>query len=607
MPGITGIIRKYPSHEAGRDLRIMIDEMRHETFYNSGQYINEDLGLYAGWICHQGAFSDCMPLISRNKDVVLIFHGENYLDSETATRLRNSGNSLDESNALYLLDLYCELGDDLLTRLNGWYCGLIVNLRTKRIILFNDRYGMSRIYFHEGKDEFIFASEAKSLLKIRSALRTIDPEGLAEYLRYSCVTTNRSLFKGISLLPYASMLEFEAGAPVRRRRYFQFSEWEAQPSIDPTEFYSKFAETVTRVFPAYVQDPENVALSLTAGLDTRLVVAALGEHHKARSSYTFGGPWGELYDIRTARELSTLYNQPFKAIRVNGDFLRNFSNYAPRTIYLSDGTHDAFGAHDVYFNRIAREIAPIRLTGKFGSEVVRIRRLSGSGTYKPGFLPPELNSLIDELPPISQIGQPGHPLTKVVTEQIPWYEFGRVAVEQSQLTLRTPYMDNALVKLMYEAPDGTRAAGDLQENYVRNKSPELSAFPTNLGRFVSNSRMITKLMNFWFRALFKVEYIYLYATPHWLTRIDRILERLRLERILAGRQKWEGYRIWIKTDFADFIRQTLFDSAAQYTNCFDRRTVERMVTSHIAGTHNYLNEINKVLTIELVYSSLIRR
>ncbi len=31
-----------------------------------------------------------------------------------------------------------------------------------------------------------------------------------------------------------------------------------------------------------------------------------------------------------------------------------------------------------------------------------------------------------------------------------------------------------------------------------------------------------------------------------------------------------------------------------------------MVDRHIAGTHNYLNEINKVLTIELICSSLLK-
>jgi asparagine synthase (glutamine-hydrolysing) len=607
MPGITGIIRKDPYTEIGQDLRIMLDVMRHERFYNSGEYINKDLGLYAGWTCHRGAFSDCMPLVGRNKDVVLIFQGENYLDGETATQLRHSGNGLNESSASYLLDLYGELGDDFFLRLNGWYCGLIADLRRKRITLFNDRYGMARVYFHEGKDEFIFSSEAKSLLKVRPALRAIEPKALAEYLRFNCVIGNKSLFKGISLLPPASSWHFEGDVAVKRRSYFQFKDWEQQQVLGNDEFYQRFAETVSNVFPAYAQSRSEVACSLTAGLDTRAVMASLKHRKKPLPCYTFGGPWGELYDIRTARKIAAICDEPFSAIKVDGQFFKGFPEFARQAVYISDGTHDAFGAHDVYLNRVAREIAPIRLTGKFGSEVVRTRRLIAWETYEPGFVRPELKSLIDELRPVADGEQSRHPLTKVVSEGIPWYEFGRVAVEQSQLTLRTPYMDNNLVKLMFQAPLQIRAAGNLQEQYVKEKTPELSRLPSNLGRFVSNSPFVTKLLYFWFRALFKVEYVYLLATPHWLTHIDRTLGRLRLEKILAGRQKWEGYRIWIKTEFPEYIRQTLLNPEAQYTSFFEKSAVERMVTRHLAGTHNYLNDINKVLTVELVCSSLIRQ
>jgi asparagine synthase (glutamine-hydrolysing) len=584
----------------------MINAMRHETFYNSGEYINEDLGIWAGWICHKGAFSDCMPLISRNKHVVLIFQGENYLEKDTANKLRRFGNDVDESSARYLANLYDELGDDILSHLNGWFCGLIVDLRRNRATLFNDRYGMGRVYFHDGRDEFIFASEAKSLLRLRPALRAIEMGSIAEYLRFSCVTRNKSLFKGISLLPPGSSWDFERGVAVRRRRYFQFNEWEQQKVLEMDEIYQKFSETVSKVFPAYAEAPTKIGFSLTAGLDTRAVMASLKSRKESLPCYTFGGTWGELYDIRTARKIAAIYNEPFNAIKLDGEFLARFDEFARQVVYISDGTHDAFGAHDVYLNRIARKIAPIRLTGKFGSEIVRTRKPSLWETYQPGFLQPDLESVMDELARFPESDPPAHPLTTMVTESIPWYEFGRLAVEQSQLTLRTPYMDNDLVKLMFQAPLQIRAAGNLQERYVKEQTPELGALPTNLGRFISDNPIVAKAMYFWFRALFKVEYIYLFATPHWLTYIDRTLARLRLERILAGRQKWEGYRLWIKTHFADFIQETLLSPKAQYTNLFERTAVEQMIKRHIAGTHNYLNEINKVLTTELIYSSLLR-
>ena len=592
MPGIAGIIRKRPYPEIRSDLHTMVNGMRHDRFYFCGEYINEELGLYAGWSCHRGSFADCMPLIGRDKDVVLIFQGETYPDT-------------DESSARYLLELYYDLGKDFLSRLNGWYCGLIADLGRKSITLFNDRYGMGRVYLHDGNDEFLFASEAKSLLKIRPARRAIDPRAVAEYLRYGCVPGNRSLFNGISLLPPASAWEFE-GEVVRRGAYFQFSKWEQQKVLGAEEFYPKFAETVSTIFPTYAKSPRKVALSLTAGLDTRAVLASLSDRNGSLPCYTFGGPWGELYDIRTARKLAGECHETFSVIRADGEYLKQFPEIAREAVYISDGTHDAFGAHDLYLNRIARVIAPIRLTGKFGSEVVRTRKLMAWESYTPGFLQPDLASLLDKVPSVSKVYQSPHPLTRVVCEGIPWYELGRVAVEQSQVTLRTPYMDNRLVKLMFQAPAQTRAAGDVQERYVREKTPRLSQLPTNLGRFVSNNPTITKLLYLWYRALFKVEYIYLFATPHWLTRLDRKVERLRPERIVTGRQKWEGYRLWIKTDFADFIRDTLLNPGARYTEFFQRKTVEQMVKCHTAGTHNYLKEINRALTIELICLSLLQ-
>ena len=179
-------------------------------------------------------------------------------------------------------------------------------------------------------------------------------------------------------------------------------------------------------------------------------------------------------------------------------------------------------------------------------------------------------------------------------------------MEQSQLVLRTPYMDNELVKLMYQAPLGSRTAGDLQERYVRERAPEFARDITNMGRFSSSNPLVTKFFYYFFRAFFKVEYVYLHVTPHWLTRFDRKLENWHLERLLSGRQKWEAYRIWIKTAFAPFLRETLCDPQAGYTHFFDYQTVRTMVERHTAGTHNYLEEINKALTVQLISSSLLK-
>ena len=49
----------------------------------------------------------------------------------------------------------------------------------------------------------------------------------------------------------------------------------------------------------------------------------------------------------------------------------------------------------------------------------------------------------------------------------------------------------------------------------------------------------------------------------------------------------------------------LLNPNASCTEFFDKAWLEKVVARHTAGTHNYLSEINKMLTVELICSSLL--
>ena len=606
MPGITGIICQRPAEGAEEDLDRMVAAMRHESDYRSGQYVNRDLGLYVGWMCPPNASGHYAPVISKSKDVVLIFHGENHLSNEdpSGTCSAHSTRELDDTS--YLLRLYEENGEEFVRHLNGWFCGILADLRSKKVILFNDRYGMSRLYTYEGKDVILFGSEAKSLLKVNPELRVIDPEAFAQFLRYDCIMGDRSLFKNVALLPGGSAWSFDRRGGVTKKRYFDFKEWEQQDTLSPNEFYEKFTSAMTQIGATYAGDIKKVALSLTAGLDTRAVLASLLLRDHSFPCYTFGGVWGETFDIAIARKLAAVHNQPFQAIKINGDFFKNFASLAEQSVYISDGNHNAFGAHNLYFNRIARKIAPVRLTGKYGSEVVRGRRLIAFGSFPLHAVASDLRPFLQQVRPPHEVNRLNHPLSRTVQEDIPWYMAGTLSLEQSQLTIRTPYMDNGLVRLLFQAPPTTSSTTELQARYISDYAPALSRLATDMGKLGTNGPVTRWLLSRVHGILFRSEYVYLTATPHWLTRVDRSFGFLHPERLLTGRHKYEWYRIWAATHLAGFIRETLLNSQADYTRYFDYHSLSKMVNRHTKGTHNYLDEINKALTIELVCSSLLR-
>ncbi len=605
MPGIAGIICKQPYEGVAQDVERMVSALRHGSFYRQHEYHHRDLGVYAGWTGHQTTIADSALLAEPKPAVHLILHGENFMVPGGVGDAPPSA-AHHAKLAEYLVQSYEKSLDRFLEELNGWFCGLIVDRRRRRVVLFNDRYGMGRIHFHEAKEGFYFASEVKSLLRVRPELRSIRPEALAQQLRCNCVLGAGTLFKGITRLPNAAAWVFEPDRPAHRKQYFSFAEWESLPELPAEEFVQQFDTVVSRVFPKYAVGSEPVAMSLTAGLDTRVIMASLEGRPVTLPAYTFGGTWGETFDIRTARKVAGIVGQPHQTIRIDDHYFKNFADYARRSVYISDGTHEALGAHDLYFNEQARRIAPVRLTGKFGSEVVRIRRLVPYDNFAGELLQADFRGLLAQVPPPAQLSQHTHALTRVVAGDIADYEYGRVLVEQSQVTLRTPYMDNELVRLMFQSPHVLRASGSLQADYVRQHSARLNAVLTNLSRSGEGSRIKKEILFQLFRALFKAEYIYLFSAPHWLTWLDTRAERLHLERLLAGRQKFEGYRLWLRTQTADAVRQILLNPNAGLTEFFDKRAVERVVERHLRGSHNYLDELNKMLTVELIYASLLK-
>jgi asparagine synthase (glutamine-hydrolysing) len=201
MPGIVGIIGRAPAGEKLSEVQRMVKCMVHGPSYTSGTYGFERLGLCVGWASHAGSFSDCMPVWNKTGDVCLIFTGEDFRDSAELDALKAAGHECGAGTADYLVHLYEETGTGFFEKLNGWFSGLLVDLREHKVVLFNDRYGLGRVYYHEDADNFYFASEAKSLLKVLPELRQFDLAGLAETFSCGCALQNRTLFTGISLLP----------------------------------------------------------------------------------------------------------------------------------------------------------------------------------------------------------------------------------------------------------------------------------------------------------------------------------------------------------------------------------------------------------------------
>src|ERR1700722_5331277 len=270
MPGIFGLITTKPREWAEPQLLRMLNLLRHESFYVTGIWIDESAGIYVGWTVRENSFSVGMPLQNERGDVTLVFSGEEYPEQNVVRSLKEHGHQFQAEGASYLVHLY-EDDPSFPKSLNGRFHGLVFD-RTRGIAtLFNDRYSMHRLYYHEADDNeaFYFAAEAKAILAVRPDLRQMDARSLGEFVGCGCVLENRTLFEGVHVLPAASAWSFRAGSLESKNAYFEPREWEQQELLDPESYHQEIREIFSRRFPRYLNGHERIGVSLTGGLDTR--------------------------------------------------------------------------------------------------------------------------------------------------------------------------------------------------------------------------------------------------------------------------------------------------------------------------------------------------
>jgi asparagine synthase (glutamine-hydrolysing) len=407
------------------------------------------------------------------------------------------------------------------------------------------------------------------------------------------------LFQGIHALPPGSAWRFRGGVLAEKGSYFEPREWEEQEPLETEAYYRQLRDAFVRALPRYFNGRERIGVSLTGGLDTRIIMAWHKPTSRSLPCYTFGSMFRENQDVRLARRVAQICDQPYQVITVGKEPLEKFPYYAERTLYLTDGCVDVSRSLDLYNNAMARQIAPVRVVGTFGSEIIRGDLMFKPRQPAPGLFRPEVLEQVSRAAATYRTQFNGHPTSLVAFRQPAAFHCGVLALEQSQLTLRAPYLDNEIVRTIFRAPRGNLSQ-DVRRRLIRDGSPELARLRTDRG-LGGRNRVMEAVSHAYFQFTFKAEYAYDYGMPQWLARLDHALALFRLERLWLGRHKLFHFRLWYRTVLAKYVQEILLDPHTLARPYLDRSGVEAVVRGHLKGNRNYTTEIHKLLSLELLH------
>jgi asparagine synthase (glutamine-hydrolysing) len=567
--------------------------MRESHDVEDGLVSAPELGIYAAWTAHDASFASRVSTGSAKADadnlqVALV--GECLVPGAR--------------DAAAVVRAFANDGEALVSRLNGLFAGLVIDRQRRQAWLFNDRFGSHRLYVFEKSGTVYLASEARALLAVLPELRSFDDKGVAHFLTFGSVLAGRTLFRGLHHLGGAVLWRINAATAIERTRYFTPAQWESMPPLSPADYESQFDTAFLEAVRDQLHDAPRVGLSLTGGLDTRMILAAMPRSLRPAAAYTYAASGQtRLLDARIAAEAAGLVGLEHRVLALGDEFLRDFPRQLDRTVRSTDGCSGVLGSHEIWLSEQARAIAPLRLTGNYGSEI--LRSMSTFKRVGPDDALMSKEAIASVADVLTQFSRPqAHPISHAAFAEVPWHLYGALAAARTQVGVRTPYLDNRIVELAYRAPAAAREGSAAALRFIGTQHPALAALPTDRGATTDHRALAAPWRRLACAVTFKLDYWHKEGLPDALRAFSAPLNALGGIGML-GWHKFLAYRLWFMEPLAAYAHQVVTDPRTQRMPFWSTDGLMDLVPDHVAGRRNRLRELHAVLTLEAVQRTLL--
>lgn len=155
------------------------------------------------------------PIVSENQRFAIVFDGDLMNAEALRDELKEGGIAIAEKDdATIVLEGYRVWKERILSKLEGAYAFVIVDLEEKRIFGARDRFGIRPLYYTNDSKIFAFSSEAKGLIHLPFVSKKVSKSVVYDYLVLGISDgSSQSMFRGITELQPGSAfsLLYETG------------------------------------------------------------------------------------------------------------------------------------------------------------------------------------------------------------------------------------------------------------------------------------------------------------------------------------------------------------------------------------------------------------
>lgn len=303
------------------------------------------------------------PIYNEDKSLVLTFNGEIYNYKELRKVLIQKGHKFyTDTDSEVLVHGFEEWQEDLLPKLRGMFGFAIYNTKDKSVFIARDFFGIKPMHFTQIGEDFVYASEIKSILEHPKFVKRFNTKALDTYLSFQYAVPPETFFEGVYCLMPGHYLWYRNGE-VETTRYFE-------PRFNPNEEMSEeqAVNEIEKVFENSVNAHKiadvEVGCFLSSGVDSSYVSTYFAD----QKTFTVGFDFGEKYnEISWAENLSKKIGVEHHTHLISSE---EFWDAVPTVQYHMDQPLADPSCIALYFvSRLASQYVKVVLSGEGADEL----------------------------------------------------------------------------------------------------------------------------------------------------------------------------------------------------------------------------------------------
>jgi asparagine synthase (glutamine-hydrolysing) len=258
MCGINGFVGK-----TSTSIEQMNDTIRHRGPDTSDSYTDATISLGHTLLSIRAETERSkQPFVSKDGPWVLIFNGQMYNTEQIKQELgfTYQQETLDTALLYALIEKH---GWSFIEYIHGMYAIALYNKNEQVLRLYRDPSGQKPLYYYHKGNAFIFSSEIKGILSHKEVERVCDPVGVHIALSIGWSVGQRTIFDSISKVNCGECISLDIKrSTIARENIYS-------PALD---YYKNTTSPFTKVVLEHLQSKEPVAINLSGGLDSSLIL-----------------------------------------------------------------------------------------------------------------------------------------------------------------------------------------------------------------------------------------------------------------------------------------------------------------------------------------------